>query len=301
MSAGDTNIAAAEALPPPPEAKAPPIPRPRDVRRWLVLAAVVAVAVVSLFPIASTLFLSLRQEPSGFEALAADPRFWEALRRTAIFASIALPAELVLGLTLAGIFLGRMPGKTIFVYLLALPALVAPIIGGVTWRMLFDNDYGPVNHVLGGVLGGAVTTLWTTDPDYAYATILVADVWQWTPFVFVLMLAALTNVDRGQLETAAINDAGPWRTLRRVVLPAIWPAIAIAILIRGLDFLRLFDAVWALTRGGPEGETETISVLAYERLVAGADAGSSAAMAFASLVIVSVVATLGLLRLGQPR
>jgi multiple sugar transport system permease protein len=144
-------------------------------------------------------------------------------------------------------------------------------------------------------------TLWTQNPDYAYATILVADIWQWTPFMFVLMLAALTNVDRGQMELAAINDAGPWRTLLRVVLPAIWPAIAIAVLIRGLDLLRLFDAVWTLTRGGPESGTETISVLAYERLIAGADAGSSAAMAFASLVVVSLAATLCLLRLGQAR
>jgi multiple sugar transport system permease protein len=282
-------------------AKAPPVRRQRDIRRWLVLAAVVTVAIVSLFPTASTLFLGLRQEPSGFEALAADPRFWEALRRTATFASIALPAELLLGLALAGIFLGRMPGRAVFVYLLALPALVAPVIAGVTWRILFDNDYGPVNHILGWILRGAVMTLWTTDPDYAYATILVADVWQWTPFMFVLMFYALSNVDPGQLETAAIDDAGPWRTLLRVVLPAIWPAVAIAVLLRGLDLLRLFDAVWALTRGGPERETETISVLAYERLVAGADAGSSAAMAFASLVIVSLAATLCLLRLGQAR
>ena len=300
MSAGDTNIAA-EAGPPEARSKAPVATPPRDIRPWLILPAAAAVLIVSLFPIAATLFFSLQQSPGGFEALMADARLWGAARRTLCLTALALPAELLFGLALAGIFLGRMPGKAVFVSLLALPALVAPVIAGTTWRILFDNDYGPVNYILGRIAGGAVMTLWTNDPDFAFSAILIADIWQWTPFMFVLMLAALSNVDRSQLEAAAIDDAGPWRTLYGVVLPAIWPAIAIAVLIRGLDLLRLFDVVWVLTRGGPETQTETLSTVAYERLIDGAETSATAAMAFAMLVVVSLAATLALARLGRER
>ena len=300
MSAGDTNIAV-EAGPPGAPAKAPAVTPPRDIRPWLILPAAAAVLIVSLLPIAATLFFSLQQSPGGFEALMADARLWGAARRTLLLTALALPAELLFGLALAGIFLGRMPGKAVFVSLLALPALVAPVISGTTWRILFDNDYGPVNYILGWIAGGAVMALWTNDPDFAFSAILIADVWQWTPFMFVLMLAALSNVDRSQLEAAAIDDAGPWRTLYGVVLPAIWPAIAIAVLIRGLDLLRLFDVVWVLTRGGPEAQTETLSTVAYERLIDGSETSATAAMAFAVLVVVSLAATLALARLGRER
>jgi multiple sugar transport system permease protein len=139
-----------------------------------------------------------------------------------------------------------------------------------------------------------VVALWTEDPDLVYPAVLIAEIWQWTPFMFVILLAALTNIDRRQLESAEIDDAGPWRTLLRVVLPAIRPAIAIAVLIRGLDLLRLFDVVWALTRGGPEAKTQTLSVLAFERLTQASETSRTAAMVFASVVAVSLVATLSL-------
>jgi multiple sugar transport system permease protein len=266
--------------------------KPRNIWGWLILPAVLAVLIVSLFPIAYTLFLSLQQAPNGFQALQADPGFWEAMRHTLIIAAVALPLELLLGLALACLFLGRMPGKAVLVSLIALPALVAPIIAGSTWRILLDNDYGPFNQILGWIVGGAVVALWTEDSDLVYPAILIADIWQWTPFMFVLLLAALTNVDRRQLESAEIDDAGPWRTLLRVVLPAIRPAIAIAVLIRGLDLLRLFDVIWALTRGGPEAKTQTLSVLVYERLAQASETSRTAAMAFALIVAVSLVATL---------
>ena len=122
MSAGDTNIAAAEAVPAKAPPKAPAAGRSRDARPWLLLPAVSAVLIVSLLPMGYALFLSLQQAPSGFEELRADPRFWQAVRHTFVLASVALPVELLLGLALAGLFVGPMPGKTIFVSLLALPA-----------------------------------------------------------------------------------------------------------------------------------------------------------------------------------
>ena len=97
----------------------------------------------------------------------------------------------------------------------------------------------------------------------AYPAIIICDVWQWTPFMFLILLAALSNVDREQLEAAAIDGANAWQMFRYVSLPAIWPVMVIALLIRGLDLIRLFDIVWQLTRGGPGNVTETISIYMF--------------------------------------
>ncbi len=277
------------------------IARPRDLRPWLLLPAVAAVLAISIVPLLYALLLSLEAAPNGFEDLRADPSFWEAARRTLLLASIALPIELVLGLALAGLLAKPMPGRRLFVVLLALPALVAPAVSGVTWRLLFDNDYGPVNHILSAISGSAVMTLWTQDPSFAFRAVLIADIWQWTPFMFLLMFAALTNVSRGQREAAAINDAGPWRTFFRVVLPALLPAIVVAVLIRGLDLLRLFDVVWVLTRGGPEATTETLSVFVYLGLIEGGGTAGSAALAFTTLLSVTLLTALLVVYLGRNR
>lgn len=294
---GDTKIAAADLAP---GATTPRAPLARSARRisnigpWRPLPAVLAIVVVgvSLLPLGYALTVGLTQVPNGFEVLWADPRFWSALKRTAIVIAVALPIELLLGLALVGVLAGPMPGKRIIIALMALPALVAPVVSGSAWRMMLDNDYGPVNHVLSWFSGGAVMTLWTQSADAALVAIVAADVWQWTPFMVVLMLAGLTHVGRRQLELAALNDAGPWRTFFAVVLPPLRRAIAVAVFIRCLDLLRLFDVIWVLTRGGPEGGTETISVFAFDRLAQGSDPSATAALASAVLLAVSLPAAL---------
>lgn len=287
-----------------PETVAPPTAPPRPARKLstsgkprrtglrLLLPAIAAVLVVSLFPLAATLFFGLQSVPDGFQALQADPRFWGALRTTLLLAAVALPVELLLGLALACLFLGRMPGKGVFVLLLAIPALVSPVIAGSAWQMLLNNDYGPFNQILGWITGGAVVILWTDDPYHAYVAVLIADIWQWTPFVFLLFFAAFSSVDRALMEVAEIDDAGPWRTFLRLVVPAILPAIVIAFVIRALDLLRLFDVVWTLTRGGPDGATETLAVSVYDRLFEQAGVGEIAAMCFAAIITVTLIATI---------
>lgn len=291
LSAVETNVAVAEAGLPRTRLRSVAARPRRVVRLWLILPAVAAIIAVSVLPAAYALFVSLQPSPSGFQALQADPRFWEAIRRTLVLASVALPVELGLGLGLAAALAGRMPGRSVFVALLALPALVSPVIFGSAWRILMNNNYGPLNQVLGWITGHAVVALWTQESELVYPAILIADVWQWTPFMFVLILAGLTGIDRNLREVVEINDVGPWRYFLRIVLPALWPAIAIAVFVRALDLLRLFDVVWTLTRSGPDGQTQTLSVFAYEELLRGSDASATAAMAFAVIVAFTLVVT----------
>ena len=216
-------------------------------------------------------------------------RLWLALLHTLIIAAVALPAELILGMLMALLFLERLPGRQIFVALLVLPIMIAPVVAGATWRLLFDNRYGPINQILGWFAGEPVTILWTINPHFVYPAILIAEIWQWTPFMFLLQLAAFMNIDQSLTESAQIDGASYWMIFRRIMLPAIWPVVAIAVLIRGLDLFRLFDVVWALTEGGPGTMTETISIYTYDRGFRQFDTSYTGAIAFLVIVLLSLV------------
>jgi multiple sugar transport system permease protein len=237
----------------------------------------------------------------NYRLLAADRRLWEALLHTGIFTAIALPVELVLGLAMAQLFIEHIPGRGVFVALLVLPVVVSPIVAGTTWSLMFDNRFGPINQILGWIAGEPVAILWTIRPDLVYVAILMAEIWQWTPFMFLLLLAALSGVDKSQLEAASIDGAGYWRTFRRIVLPAIWPVMVVAILIRALDLVRLFDIVWALTKGGPGTMTETLSVFTYVKGFQQFETSYTAAVALLVIVLLSVVVFAALKRVELTR
>lgn len=280
----------------------------RNFKYLLIVPAVATILLVGLFPVIYSLILSFQNVDMMFEdtsfqgakhyrALVGDTRFWESLGHTLLFLVIALPAELILGLAMAYLFLDRMPGRQVFVALLVLPVTISPVVAGATWRLLFDNRFGPINQILGWFSDEPVTILWTVDPSFVYAAILMAEIWQWTPFMFLLLLAALSNVDRSQIEAAELDGAGFWRRFRLVILPAIWPVMAIAILIRALDLFRLFDVVWALTRGGPGTMTETFSIYAYVLGFQQFETSYTAAMSFVVILLLVVTITIALRRM----
>jgi multiple sugar transport system permease protein len=276
--------------------------------KYLVVApAVLVILLMGLFPVVYTLVVSLQninmlEEDTSFSGLMNyarlldDARFWQALLHTLLFLAVALPVELILGLALAFLFLERMPGRQVFVALLVLPVVISPIIAGATWRLLFDNRFGPINQVVSWLTGAPAPILWVVNPNFVYPAILIAEIWQWTPFMFLLLLAALSNVDKSQLEAAEIDGAGFLTTFRKIILPAIGPVLAIAVLIRGLDLFRLFDIVWALTRGGPGTMTETISIYAYVQGFQQFETSYTAAMTFVIILILNVLVILALRR-----
>jgi multiple sugar transport system permease protein len=281
------------------EAGRPPLSE-RWFRYLMIWPAVLVILLVGLFPVVYTLVVSFQridmfEEDTSFhgllnyERLLSDGRFWDALGHTVLIMGIALPVELILGLLLALLLLERLPGKQVFVALLVIPAVISPIVAGSAWRLLFDNRFGPVNQILSWFAGERVTILWTVDPHFVYPAILVAEIWQWTPFMFLLLLAGLTAVDRSLVEAAQIDGAGWFTIVTRVLLPSIRPVLAIALLIRALDLFRLFDVVWALTRGGPGTMTETISIYAYIQGFQQFETSYAAAMAFVIILLLSVL------------
>ncbi len=284
----------------------------RNFRYLLVAPATFVILLVGLFPFVYTLLVSFQnitmlEEDTSFQGFAnyarllGDTRFWEAIGHTLVFLAVALPAELALGFLLALLFLEKMPGRQIFIALIVLPVVVSPIVAGATWRLLFDNRFGPINQILSWIAGEPVTILWIVNPTFVYPAILLAEIWQWTPFMFLLLWAALNEVDKSQLESAEIDGASFSQRLWWIVLPAIRPVVIIALLIRGLDIFRLFDVVWGLTRGGPGTMTETISIYTYVLGFQQFETSYAAAMALVIILLLSAVVMTALDRVAIAR
>ena len=280
----------------------------RRFKYAIVAPAIFVLLIVGLFPLVYSLVVSfqgltmLEQDTSfrgleNYARLFSDERLWRALLHTAIFTAVALPVELILGLGMAYLFLERMPGRQIFVALLLLPTVMSPIVAGATWRLLFDHRYGPINQIIGWFAGKPVPIIWIVNPNTVYPAILICEIWQWTPFMFLILLAALSNVDKSQTEAAELDGASWAMTFFRIVLPAIWPVMAIAILIRALDLARLFDIVWGLTQGGPGTMTETISIYTYSVGFKQFETSYTAAIAFLVIAILTVLVLWALKRM----
>lgn len=284
----------------------------RFFKYLLIAPAVFIILLIGLYPFIKLILTSFQnitmfEDDTSFQGfvnyarLFGDARLWESLLHTVVFTVIALPIELVFGYFLAVLFLEKLPFKQFFVAIILLPTVIAPIVAGSTWRLMFDQRFGPINQVISWIAGTDVELLWTISPTLVWPAILVAEVWQWTPFMFLILLAALSNVDREQLEAAQIDGASWWMTFRKIVLPAILPVMFIAVLIRGLDLFRIFDLIWTMTQGGPGTQTETISIYAYQMAFREFEISYSAAIAFLVIAVLTVLVVLALRRVEVAR
>ncbi len=282
------------------------------VGRGFVTPAVAILVLVGVFPFAWSVVVSFQNLAganragdfvglANYERLMADARLWAAVGRTFAIMAVALPVQLLLGLLMAWHFQADRPGKRIFVALLVLPSVVSPMVAGSMWRLMLDQKFGPVNQVVSWLAGERVVLLWVVKPDLAFWAIVIAEVWQWTPFMFVILLSALANVDRDLVDAAALDGANRVQAFFRVVLPTIRPVIVIALVIRGLDLFRLFDIVWQLTRGGPGNRTETVSIFMYIKGFQGFETSYVAALVVVLAVLLSAIVMMALRRLEVAR
>jgi multiple sugar transport system permease protein len=279
----------------------------RNFGRIAAAPAIAVLLAVSLFPLIYTIVVSFQnltmldsdtsfQGFMHYRAALFDTRLWAALGHTTLILVIALPLEIILGYVLARLFLEQLLGRQVFVALLVLPTVLSPIVAGATWRLMFDVRFGPVGQIVSWLVGEPVTMLWTVNPTLVYPAILICEVWQWTPFMFLLLLAALSNVDQGQLEAAELDGASGWRVFSKIILPAIRPVLVIAILIRGLDIFRIFDVIWVLTEGGPGTMTETLSIFTYQIGFVQFDTSYTAAISIMVVLALTIALTWALRR-----
>jgi multiple sugar transport system permease protein len=188
-------------------------------------------------------------------------------------------------------------GMALFRTLFILPMMIAPIAVGLAWRYLFDAQFGLINAVLALLGIGAKT--WLADPALAFTAIVVADIWQWTPFVFIMMLAALANVDSAVIEASRIDGARWWQMTFRVKLPMVLHVIAITLMMRLIDAFRVLEVIYVLTFGGPGDSTEILALHIYKTAFVGQQLGVAAAISVLLLVVVALLSW-GALRLSNP-
>ena len=276
---------------------------------WLITPALSTILLVALFPLAWTLWESihlhdLRMPWLGRPFVGAgnyleavrDPRFWAALGHTAFFIGISVTAELGLGLALALAMNRATRGRTVVRAAVLVPWAIPTVVSALLWRFIFDDQAGIVNAVLSSVGVIHQPIVWFIHPDLAWVPVIVSDVWKTTPFVALLLLAGLQNIDSALYEAARIDGASAWQQFRHVTLPLLKPAILVALVFRTLDSVRVFDLVYVLTGGGPGTSTEPIALFTFNSLLQNLRFGYGSALSVITFVL-SFALALGYLRL----
>ena len=277
--------------------------RKKRIMPWLfVLPCIVIILLVTIFPTIYSFGLSftkweisLPNRPfigfGNYVALFKDVRFLHSILITAIVVVVGVGIEMVLGFGLGQILSVKMRGKRFFVAALLLPVMVMPVVVGYTWRLLWDAMYGPINQIIGWIIGKPFQFTWLAHPGTAIFAILVTEIWQWTPFMFLVFLSGIVSLDPEIFEAADIDGASGWNKLRYLTIPLLRPIIIVALLIRGLDALKFFDVIFALTGGAPGNSTETISFYIYKTGYQFFRLGYGAAASFILLIALIVILT----------
>jgi multiple sugar transport system permease protein len=225
---------------------------------------------------------------ANFARVFSDPAFADAVRLTAVFVVLAVSLELVLGFSVALALQREFKGKAIVMTTLLVPMMLSPAVMGLFWNLILNGNYGILNHTLGAL--GLPEPQWLTEGRLKFASLLLIDVWMWTPFMILISLAGLNSIPTSIYEAAAIDRAGAWTVFRRITLPLCAPLLGLAVLLRTTDALKQFDLVMAIT--GPNDEnTQTLSTLLYQVTFRDGKLGLGAAFACLVLVIVIAVAT----------
>jgi multiple sugar transport system permease protein len=249
--------------------------RGRPKPYWTVVPAAIALLALSAYPVVHLVWLSLHNvrivpgAPAEFIGLTQygwilqDADFWNSMRVTAQFVLSAALSELVLGLAIALLLDVDSPLVRSLRMLFLLPTFLAPVVAALGWTLLLNAELGVVNYGLGFL--GIAKRAWLSTPDLAFAGLVVADVWQWTPFMMLLALAALQSLPVEPFEAAATDGASAWQAFWHLTLPLIWPVLAIAVLIRALDALKVFGLALVLTGGGPGVATNVIGLYIFRK------------------------------------
>jgi multiple sugar transport system permease protein len=266
---------------------------------WLFLVPSAAVlGAVMLYPLGYAIYLSLFNYDLGsgsrdfigfgnYAALLADDRFWHTLNRTVAIVSAAVGLEFCLGLLVAyGLYRLTFAVRTLNL-LLFLPSIVTPVVAALFLRWIFMGRWGLLSATLIGL--GIFPPDFLGNPDWARVTVVLADSWQFTPFMILVLYAGLNTVDQSQIEAAQIDGAGVWTLLFRIMLPAIRPLIVFVLAIRLMDAFRFFDTIYVLTSGGPGTATETITLYTYALAFRLLQIGKASALGVLTLLFVAIL------------
>lgn len=259
---------------------------------------VVFLLLITIYPLVFAVWTSLRSywlfAPERAEFVGLDnyvslfraTLFGGSLVRTLTFAGGSLAAQLVLGYGLALLLQHDRRGFGLLRTLLVVPVLLTPAVVALMWYYMYDPNIGIIRYVM--VLLQLPVRPWLSDVNTAMAAVMIVNIWEWTPFAFLVFVAAMKSVSPEILEAAMIDGAGSWAVARRILLPLLWPVIAIVTLLLAIDNLKNFDLIYVMTSGGPGVSTFTLPIMIWNEGFGSYQMGTACAIALVLLVIINL-------------
>ena len=266
----------------------------------LLLLAVIVVALLLIGPVLWTLYAAFTDMHlfrigvetqfvglKNFQKLLENESFWRTVRNTMVFMLGVLPAQLTIGMVVAicldNVTIGRKFFRTWFL----MPMMISPVVVSlVVGRMLFAEDIGPINELLRAF--GSKGIPWFTHPNWAMVTLIIVDVWQWSSFMILMIMAGLQGIPPDLHEAARVDGASAWQGYWYITFPLLIPIIVTALLVRAIDAFKVADIIMVLTGGGPGQATETVTVAIYRAGVKGGDLALGSSQAYLLLLIMLV-------------
>jgi ABC-type sugar transport system permease subunit len=259
---------------------------------WLLLPACVAVFGVIIYPMFRTLVVSLFQVNSAlatvtpfvglgnYLSVLANSDFWASIGRTFYFTLVSTALELVLGLVVAGLLNAKLRWRWLFRTIVVIPWAIPTIVNAAMWKGIFNAQYGALNALLTqlGIIHSYQA--WLADPNLALNMVILADVWKTVPLVAFFLLAGLTSIPTELYEAAKLDRASWPRIFRSIVLPMLVPSISIVLVLRTVEAFKVFDIIYAMTRGGPIDSTSTVAYFAYETAFSDQNFGIGSAISY---------------------
>ncbi|MDR3333275.1 MAG: sugar ABC transporter permease [Treponema sp.] len=246
----------------------------RNLNYIFPLPAILFVVLLMIFPVAYTLFVSFTDwsltsgRPMRFAGFAGylkilkEPRFLAAVGRTFGFTFGAIVLEAVLGTIIALILNRDFTGKGLLKFILLLPLVATPVAIGIVWKLFYDPTIGFLNYIL--KVAGLPQSGWVTESATVLPSLILVDIWQWTPMIALIVLAGLSGLSSEPYESAMVDGANGGQTFFRITLPMIMPTILTAVVLRSVDALKTYDIIYAMTQGGPGYSSETLNIMAYK-------------------------------------
>ena len=272
---------------------------------FLVPSAIVLFAVM-VFPLGYAIYLSLFDYDIGagvfrfvgignYSTLLGEQEFWDSLGRTIVIVTSAVALEFVTGMVVAYGLYWLTFGVKALNTLMFMPSIITPVVAALFLRWMFIGRWGLLSGLM--ISFGIFPPDFLGDPNWARMTVVLADAWQFTPFMILVLYAGLNTVDQSRIEAAEVDGAGPWMLLFRIMMPAIRPLILFVLAIRVMDAFRFFDQIYVLTAGGPGNATETVTIYTYQLAFRLMQIGKASALGVITLLItaaaiVAIIATL---------
>ncbi|NSW76856.1 MAG: sugar ABC transporter permease [Candidatus Atribacteria bacterium] len=275
--------------------------------KWaLILPTIVLLALITVYPTIYALRLALSDYNlaraaeslkgyiglANFREILRDVTFWSSLRTTVVFTVVVVAVEFFLGLVIALILQGAVTRSKIVRTLILLPMIMAPIVVGLTWTYLYQSEFGLVTYILRKLHLMSYRTAPLADVRTALPALMIVDIWQWTPFLIMVLLAGLEALPTAPYEAARIDKAPPFLVFRKITLPLLKPVILIVLVLRIMDAIRVFDIVYALTEGGPGEATDVLSMFIYRNSFYLWNIGKASAISFILLYIIMIISVI---------